>query len=401
MTPKHRSTPNDRQRDPSVLAERPPYWGACEEKDFEGLAEFVLDAIRRLSERDPGLPRSEKELLDLWGMLREKYAAALASGEPATTQPRSDADKLSAKYARYWRLDDQAEELRATTVQRNKKKWQLLRETEQKMKKVSREISELGGSVGDLPYWPEPEAEAVPPAVPVPWKFSDPRYRSLMQVLGVIKGVFDPGAKRLGRVAWEVLPQGESAEGIRGLFDGLTQRGGLAGFDPERLDHALALPWKEGYTGKSGFDGYVVFTYEHTHKALLECPRVGNAAYVIGLPTAVWREMNKQELRPTAPARSARSTTGGAGSVRSGKRSTCPSPSFPIRSRSGAASPRIASLGPRLVLLRGAAPPRVRWRIFVRGTPSTGRSRCPQTPPANAETAARFAPTAKVRSGLG
>lgn len=181
-------------------------------------------------------------------------------------------------------------------MKKNKKKWQELREAEKKIEKVEREIVQLGGSVYDHSYPPEP-AEGKGAPVPVPWKLTDPRYRSLMEVLGVIKGAFDPTARPLGRVAWEILPQGESADGIRRLFEGLRRRGGLAGFDPERLDNALSLPFKKGYTGKSGFDGYVVFTYEHTHKVLLECPRVGNAAYVIGLPTERWSRMNKQELR--------------------------------------------------------------------------------------------------------
>lgn len=292
----HGETPQDRRRDPATVAARPPYWEGCRKKDFEGLVEFVLDAIRRLPERDPGLPRSEREFMDLWDELREKYAARTSPARPAAPeQPRSEADKLSAKYARYWRLADHARGLRNTPIEKNKKKWRQLREAEDKMAKTEREIAELGGSVDDHSYAPASGDESAP--VPVPWTITDPRYRTLMEVLGVIKGAFDPSAKRLGRVAWEILPQADSSEGLRGLFEGLAGRGDLAGFDPERLEHALALPWKEGYTGKSGFDGYVVFTYEHTRKVLLECPRAGNAAYVIGLPMEVWRKMNKQVLR--------------------------------------------------------------------------------------------------------
>ncbi|MDP9474311.1 MAG: hypothetical protein M3R38_01180 [Actinomycetota bacterium] len=298
MTPEQGSNPRNRPRNRAALAKRPPYWDGCEKKDFEGLVEFILDAVRR-SGCVPALPRSEKELLDLWEMLREKYAAGLASGEHLATPPaklQSREDKLSAKYARYWRLVDREQELHDTPVKKNKKKWQELRETEKKIEKVEREIAELGGSIDDHSYLPEPNVKQGAP-VPVPWTLSDPRYRSLMEILGVIKGAFDPTARPLGRVAWEILPQGESSDGIRRLFEGLRRRGGLSGFDPERLDNALSLPFKRGYTGKSGFDGYVVFTYEHTHKVLLECPRVGNAAYVIGLPTERWSRMNKQELR--------------------------------------------------------------------------------------------------------
>nr|MDP9475492.1 hypothetical protein [Actinomycetota bacterium] len=55
-------------------------------------------------------------------------------------------------------------------------------------------------------------------------------------------------------------------------------------------------PW----VGPDGFDGYVIFTFPGTEKALMECPEVGNAAYVIRKDWHDWSRMDKQELMAEA-----------------------------------------------------------------------------------------------------
>ena len=55
-------------------------------------------------------------------------------------------------------------------------------------------------------------------------------------------------------------------------------------------------PW----VGPDGFDGYVIFTFPGSTKALMECPEKGHAAYVIHKDWQDWSRMNKQELMAEA-----------------------------------------------------------------------------------------------------
>lgn len=326
MTPEdrdHNGPPNVLPRDQAAFSERlpywPPYWAGCERMRFDQLTEFILDAVRRLDNGSAvDLPGTKEEFLDLWELLRKRYASPEAKMEhPASAPPTkflTDAEKRSAKYARYWRLVEQADELRNLPSKKNKKKWQLLREMEKKIVKVQEEIAELRGSIDDrssylLPqhrssYLPEPdEPEPDEPEldknapVPIPGTLSDPRYRSLMEVRGVIASAFDPNGGPTERLSWRLLPPGETSADIRCRYEGLLRRGALSGFDQDRLDKALSLPWKKSYIGRDGFDGYIIFTFHHTSKALMECPIKNNAIYVIGSDWQRWSKMNKQQLR--------------------------------------------------------------------------------------------------------
>ena len=52
--------------------------------------------------------------------------------------------------------------------------------------------------------------------------------------------------------------------------------------------------------GPEGFDGYVIFTFAHTEKALMKCAEIDNAAYVIHSGWESWSEQDKQELMAEA-----------------------------------------------------------------------------------------------------
>jgi hypothetical protein len=72
-------------------------------------------------------------------------------------------------------------------------------------------------------------------------------------------------------------------------------------FDMERIEKARELgPDDPPWLGPDGFDGYVIFTFPGTTKALMECPEVGNAAYVIHKGWESWSQMDKQQLMAEA-----------------------------------------------------------------------------------------------------
>ena len=67
-------------------------------------------------------------------------------------------------------------------------------------------------------------------------------------------------------------------------------------YERERIDKALSLRPEQYYVGTDEFEGYIILTFPHTSRALLECPVFGNAIYII---TSDWKRlsrMTKQEL---------------------------------------------------------------------------------------------------------
>lgn len=67
--------------------------------------------------------------------------------------------------------------------------------------------------------------------------------------------------------------------------------------DWKRLEAIEALNPSKYYVGKDGWTGYVIFAFQWSDKGVLECPREGNAIYVL---RGDWRAMvthSKGELR--------------------------------------------------------------------------------------------------------
>lgn len=98
------------------------------------------------------------------------------------------------------------------------------------------------------------------------------------------------------RYAWRLASPGEvSRASFRKLSDDPQRQNRLVGFDQDRLDKVKLLVPKQRYIGIDGFDSYSIFTFAYTSKALMECPIVGNAIFVIGSDLAEqWQKMNKQ-----------------------------------------------------------------------------------------------------------
>ncbi len=98
-------------------------------------------------------------------------------------------------------------------------------------------------------------------------------------------------------LSWRVLPPGElSVDSISRHYDRLQRQNPRIKYERERIVKAFSLGPKECYVGKNEFEGYVVFTFAHTTKALLECPLYGNAIYIIDSDWKRWSRMSKQEL---------------------------------------------------------------------------------------------------------
>lgn len=68
-------------------------------------------------------------------------------------------------------------------------------------------------------------------------------------------------------------------------------------FEWERLEQIEDLNPSARYVGTKSWKGYVVFEFQHSDRVILECPKTGNATYILD---GNWREMiaaSKRELR--------------------------------------------------------------------------------------------------------
>ena len=99
------------------------------------------------------------------------------------------------------------------------------------------------------------------------------------------------------RIGWRVLPQGEwTLASILNNYSELQRRNPHVRYDLERIHAISRLKPSTCYIGDGEFDGYIVFTFEHTLKVVLECPIHGNAVYVMGGGWQALSRLSKFEL---------------------------------------------------------------------------------------------------------
>ncbi len=98
-------------------------------------------------------------------------------------------------------------------------------------------------------------------------------------------------------VHWNILePSGESWATIVGHYERLS-RDHQEKFELERLRLIYEFGPDEIFVGRESFEGYVVFCFASSNIAVLECPRVGNALYL--MKRGEWKslsQLSKSEL---------------------------------------------------------------------------------------------------------
>ncbi len=99
------------------------------------------------------------------------------------------------------------------------------------------------------------------------------------------------------RVPWRVLPTGKSSlDDILRHYDELEHLSPKTRYERDRLVKAYSLHPKEVALGSAEFRGYIVFTFDHTKRVLLECPMYGNAIYIIDSEWKSLSKLTKREL---------------------------------------------------------------------------------------------------------
>lgn len=264
--------------------ERPPYWAPCEEMSFGGLRGFIDDCLRGSSGPGPeDRPVTRKGFLDLLGLLRAKVDDEPAGGDREAPKVRPIASPLlrSLRAERDWL----AREIDGARGKPN------LQKRRRRLKLLAQEIARL--EAHEDRHRPKGRTQAD--------RLGQMRARRLGIVERVKKDIeraFGPGGTtEMGRLPWRPLPPGElSAETLRRHYAELERRDPRFAYDPARIEKAFSLGPERCYVGTDEFDGYVVFTFPDTEKALLECPIFGNAIYIIDSGWRRYARMSKREL---------------------------------------------------------------------------------------------------------
>lgn len=125
------------------------------------------------------------------------------------------------------------------------------------------------------------------------------RMRIVSEVRAKVRKAFKPGANvPRGRFSWVAIPKGTlSRERVTRHYHGLYRRGLLDKYDEERLDKAFSLEPKRYHLGTGEAEGYIIFTFSHTTKFLMERPEIGHAIFVVDSPEwEDWTLLTKQQL---------------------------------------------------------------------------------------------------------
>lgn len=84
-------------------------------------------------------------------------------------------------------------------------------------------------------------------------------------------------------------------------------------FDASRVRRILTLDPSKAYCGKDEFDGYLVFLFDRVPFAVLTCPRVGNALYLLKDNWETLAKLPKSQLLAEHPSRVRRIIHGTSG----------------------------------------------------------------------------------------
>jgi hypothetical protein len=106
------------------------------------------------------------------------------------------------------------------------------------------------------------------------------------------KGELDIGFENVARrVHWEILrPSGNSWDELVRHYEYLARVRNVR-YELQRLKYVYQFGADETWVGRASFEGYVVFCFRDKQLAVLECPEVGNALYLMSLDD--WKPLSR------------------------------------------------------------------------------------------------------------
>lgn len=262
-----------------------PDLGRYREMDFDELAGFIRDCLDQMyaPDHEGNRPHSLDEYRAVWRVLSEKADAMPSDPTP----PPNALEKAYAKRRRTRRLLDEA----PGNPKYGKKDIRQMRET---LDRLDREIEKMEAS-GEYDHRP---LAPLSPAMQKKWLAR----RVVSKTIEDIELAFKHQPKGQRRLQWRPGRSGSiTARSIQGQCEETQRANPEFKYDIGRIEKAYALnPDDPPWVGPDGFDGYVIFTFPSSTKALMECPEIGHAAYVIHKDWQEWSWMDKQELMEEA-----------------------------------------------------------------------------------------------------
>ena len=311
---------------PDAPAELPPWWNDCEAMSFGELREFFdrnLEGAERGALTDDG-PHTEEDFVALADLLDSKIEAMraqLPAEPPRPAAPPGYAPYMSRYFfvaspelrgmqARLEDLEERREEVRYDQRGSSRAEFDGLSRKIGALRQQTRELEAAERKAYPDRYRAHAEADRAHSRNVRRWRAKVDEIQkgrnSLDNRAGFVQrrrqrseSVFKAGpAPSTKGLRWRLLPPGEvTREGLRRHYDELSKKNSGAGYDQDRIEKAMDLGPKELHEEIGAtVEGYIVFTFEHTPSVLLECPRVGNAIYVIHHEWERWSQMTKQEL---------------------------------------------------------------------------------------------------------
>jgi hypothetical protein len=300
-------------RPPYGFAKHLPYGAACEKMGFDELREFIEGSLREPPRFGEG-PRTREALLTLLEMLAYK------GGVEWTRRDRDRVlePKARRRYRELLAEQEQARRLLAAAERNMPADARARSETTKRAKKERRRQRRRLKTFRDQIARIEAEQEGGPegpPTEPLTAKQrralrqADRRrmiaeiYRDIERAFSEDGAAASPAATTTNattdvrRLPWSVLPPGQlSLERVLAHYEKLGRVRPDVRYEPERIRKAYSLGPDGCYVGSDEFDGYVVFTFPRTNKALLERPVYGNAIYVLGPDWKRLSRLSKREL---------------------------------------------------------------------------------------------------------
>ena len=262
-----------------AVPNEPPYLNRCRDLDFDELYLFITDSLEKPSDSSNGwFPHSQTEFERVLAMLGEK-------ADPSAPKRRylTEGQELRLLLDKRNRTE---EFLRNKHHQPRSKKdnadaKRTLERLEQEITELESQFSRSGAGFRQHGF-PKPLTHL----------------EMLERLRRKVERHFSPDVEII-QLQWEAVPGGPApADTVMRIYTEKQRHNPRIRYDGTRLEKVKTLKPKKGYMGRQKSEWYVIFTFDHTQKALMECPIYGNAIFIIhsNLEPERWLLMNKQEL---------------------------------------------------------------------------------------------------------
>lgn len=271
---------------------RPYYWSACQKMDFGELQEFIDDSLGKPPMFGKG-PRTRDDYLGLLEML---------SGKGGFQWTRWDGEctwgtKICRKYRGLLAQQEQAQRALGDARRTMPADMRARGETTKRARKAQRGLTVVREQIAHMERKHGSGGASGRRVVARIFADIERAFSADARGSGPSQEAAEDAPALAKRLPWSLLPPGElSLEKVLAHYGGLGRAYPDVRYEPERIRKAYSLGPDGIYVGSGEFDGYVVFTFPSTDKALLERPVYGNAIYVLGSDWKRLSRLSKREL---------------------------------------------------------------------------------------------------------